>query len=351
MVDTLKQRWGSRICSWVPLRLWHRLLGVELVLPYWHVVSNEDLPHISGLYRYRAVREFKADLEFFLRYYTPVSLQDVLNHLTGDGALPKRCFLPTFDDGFREVHQVIAPLLRTLGVPAVFFVITSVVDNHELCYPQKKSLLIRALATGPSSAVTRELARRLKEAAVIGSDLPSQLRSIHSRQRGVLDALGPLLGCDFTAYAAAQQPYLTSAQVEALLRDGFSIGAHSVDHPLYPELSLAEQLSQTQDSLEWLAQRFCFPCDSFAFPYQDTEVTPEFFHAAFADGRLKISFGSGGLMPHFFPRNLPRFTMERTELPAGAILARQFGRTLLREPFGAFRGNAAALASPPHTRS
>lgn len=332
MFRAFKHRWGPNICSWVPLEVWHRLLGIELVLPYYHVVSDQKLAHVSGLFRYRSVRQFKADVEFFLRFYTPVSLQDIICHLDGTARLPKRCFLLTFDDGFREIFDVVAPILKAQGVPAVFFLTTSVVDNRQLCYQQKQSLLVHALASVADSVAKQKVSQLLTDAGVEGPDLPSRIRSITYRRRHLLDKVAPILACDFPAYAASAQPYLTSAQIKDLMRQGFAIGAHSVDHPLYSELSLEEQLFQTHESLSWLSKRFQYECEAFAFPFRDAGIPPQFFQKVFADGRLKVSFGTGGMHRHYFPRNLTRNLMEETERKAVQILAREFGVTLLRRP-------------------
>lgn len=307
------------------------------MVPRWHVVSDQDLEHVSGLFKFRNLHQFKEDVEFFLRSYIPVSIQDVMSHLDGARRLPGRCFLATFDDGFREIYDVVAPVLYAQGVPAVFFLTTSAIDNRDLCYPQKKSILIRALTSLGECSAAREVSRILTDAGVKGSNLISQVRSICYRKRHVLDRLGPVVACDFEAYAASVKPYLTSEQVGDLLKKGFAIGAHSIDHPRYSELSLEEQLNQTRQSMTWLSDRYKSECNAFAFPYGDAGVSSLFFQKAFADGRLKVSFGTGGMIAHFFPRNMPRFTMERTDLPAAHIVARQFGRTLLRKRFGAQR--------------
>jgi len=331
-MNNLKQRYGPRICSLIPLDLWHRLFDIELVIPHWHVVSDRELEHVSGLYKFRNLHQFKADLEFFLRYYTPISLQDVIRHLDGSGQLPKRCFLPTFDDGFREIYDVVAPILHAQGVPAVFFLITSVIDNRKLCYPQKKSLLIRALDSVGDSQAKQEVSRILIENEIKGPDPTSCIRSIYYRQQHILDELGTVLECDFSSYVSSVQPYLTSEQIRDLMKMGFDIGAHSIDHPLYSELTLDEQLDQTRDSLRGLSNRFQYNCRSFAFPYSDAGISPEFFQKAFSDGYLKVSFGIGGIRRGYFPKNLPRFSMERTNLPAALILARQFARAILQGP-------------------
>ncbi|MGC9965710.1 MAG: polysaccharide deacetylase family protein [Syntrophobacteraceae bacterium] len=298
-------------------------------------MSDLELPHVSGLYRFRNIREFKADLEFLLRYYMPVTEQEVVCHLYDAHPLPRRCVLFTFDDGFREIHDVVAPLLRAKGVPAIFFLITSAIDNLILCAPQKKSLLIKAL-TRPQSAATLDEAARLLSLGGTSTSaaLASRIRAVSYHQRHVLDDLGRVLECDFQGYLASQRPYLTSEQVKSLVQQGFAVGAHSVDHPVYAELSMDEQLYQTRESMHWLSERFHFNCQSFAFPYRDSGVTLDFFQEMFAEGELKLCFGTGGLIPHAFPYNLPRFSTERTDLTAAEVLAVQFGRSLLRWKLG-----------------
>lgn len=329
-MDELKQRWGAKICSIIPLEIWHRLLNIQLVLPHWHVVSAQEIAHVSGIYKFRDIKQFKEDIEFFLRFYTPVSLQDIIKNLEGFGRLPKRCFMPTFDDGFCEVYDIVAPVLSEKGIPAVFFLITSTIDNHELCYPQKKSLLINKLASLADSTTKREVKKILFNAKIDGTDLASQIRNIYYRQRHLLDKLGTLLGYDFNAYVTSERPYLTSLQITHLMKNGFDIGAHSIDHPLYSELTLDEQLVQTLGSMKWLSKKFQYHCQAFAFPYGDTGISQEFFQRSFSDGSLKISFGIGGIKNRYFTKNLSRFSMERTNLPAEWILARQFGRAILR---------------------
>jgi peptidoglycan/xylan/chitin deacetylase (PgdA/CDA1 family) len=332
---TFKDRWAPRICTSVPFAMWHWISGVKLIVPHWHVVSDLELPHVSALYRFRSIRQFKADLEFFLKHYSPVTEQDVISSVHHDRPLPPRSVLFTFDDGFREIHDVVAPLLRAKGVPAIFFLITSAIDNRLLCYPQKKSLLVRALA-GKQTAAALDEARRVLSSAPesTNSSLGLRIRAVSYRQRHVLDRLGPILGCDFEGYLASEKPYLSTEQVQTLARQGFAVGAHSVHHAPYAELSLEEQLHETRDSIQWLSERFEVNCRSFAFPYRDNGVPLAFFRAIFAEGDLKLSFGTGGLIPHAFPFNLPRFSTERTDLTAAEVLAAQFGRSVVRWTLG-----------------
>jgi peptidoglycan/xylan/chitin deacetylase (PgdA/CDA1 family) len=330
MFQTLKHRCLSGLRTCISLDVWHRICNVNLVIPYWHFVSDdEEVPHVHALGR-RNVRRFNADLEFFLQHYSAITEQDLISYLDGGCVLPPRSVLLTFDDGFREIHDVVAPLLRAKGAPAIFFLISSAVDNQHLCYTQKKSLLTYKLERNHSAATLNEATRLLSLAGVsISPNIASRIRAVSYRQRYVLDDLARLFECDFQGYLSSHKPYMSSQQVKTLLRQGFAIGAHSVDHPLYTELSLGEQLTQTRESMRWLSERFHISCQSFAFPYRANGVSTDFFQTIFAEGELKVSFGTGGLVPHVFRRNLPRCTTERSDATASEALAHDFWHALI----------------------
>jgi peptidoglycan/xylan/chitin deacetylase (PgdA/CDA1 family) len=305
---------------------------VQLIIPRYHVVGDQEPAHVSGLSIFRSIEQFKADMRFFLKFYTPVCLDDIISHIDGGRQLPRRCFIPTFDDGFREISDFTAPILASQGIPAVFFLNTSVLDNRALLCEQKKCLLLHALVHLGNSPARREATRVLTDAGVEEADLQSRIHSLAYPQRHVLDQLGPVLACDFNAYAASVQPYLTSAQIKHLIRNGFAIGAHSVDHPLYSKLTFKDQLIQTRESIGYIRNHLHYDCKAFAFPFMDSGVSSDFFKAIFADGGLKVSFGSDGIRGHFFPRNLERFKMEYSNLKASQILAREFALAILRKP-------------------
>ena len=58
--------------------------------------------------------------------YQALHLQDFLNILSGSAPLPPKCFLLTFDDGYRNNYEVVYPLLQQFGFKATFFIISEV---------------------------------------------------------------------------------------------------------------------------------------------------------------------------------------------------------------------------------
>ncbi len=126
----------------IPLPVFSSLAGDGHIFPFYHVVSDADLAHVRHLFSYRNTSEFKEDLDFFLRHYKPLGLSDLLVSLKNDGTLPKKSFLLSFDDGFREIYDTVAPILREKGVPATFFLNSAFLDNKHLFYRHKASVLV-----------------------------------------------------------------------------------------------------------------------------------------------------------------------------------------------------------------
>jgi peptidoglycan/xylan/chitin deacetylase (PgdA/CDA1 family) len=330
---SLKNNWISATAAIVPVKAWHTLCGSPLILPYYHMVSDEALPHVQPLYQYRTVRQFTDDVDFFLKHYQPVGLSDLLAHVNTGRTLPSPAFLLSFDDGFREMAEIVAPILKSKGVPAVFFVNSAFVNNLELCFLQKIALVIAQLKTNLPDGREAKIKNILRSNKISGDEAIPMLRSIPYAKRMVLDELEPAGGLDFKMFLAGQKPYLTSGQVREMVRDGFAIGGHSVDHPFYGDLPLNEQLGQTRQSVEFVKKEFGVDYRAFAFPHSDTGVSREFFESTYGDSTLQISFGTGGLLGNPWPRHFQRFSMEKTSQLATPIVCRQYARRLFRQTF------------------
>jgi peptidoglycan/xylan/chitin deacetylase (PgdA/CDA1 family) len=314
--------------AWVPMKWVRPISGVSLVVPFYHMVSDVHVPHVSNLYRFRSVAEFTADLEFFVRQFEPVSLFDIVEALDWKRSLPRSCFHLTFDDGFTEVYETVAPILEKFGVPATFFLNTGFLDGGGLAHYNAISVLLDRdeLLHPASKGMETRIDSILPPVTPGCTTLQERIRSIGYAQSHLVSALAETIGFDLDEYIQGRRPHLTSKEVASLYGRGFGIGAHSHTHPLYAELSLAEQLEETRTSIDWLVSRFGVTPKAFAFPHNDTGVQEDFFSAVFSQHLLDVSFGTSGLVSHFNPRNIQRVSMEKTSAPASRILSRQFSR-------------------------
>jgi hypothetical protein len=126
------------------------------------------------------------------------------------------------------------------------------------------------------------------------------------------------------------KPYLTSKQIKNLILNGFTIGAHSIDHPLYANLTIEEQLRQTMESVQFVKNKFSLNYSVFAFPHSDYGVSKEYFTKINDCSVVDISFGTAGMIEDCVSNNFQRFSLEKPLIPAKNILALQYAKRLWR---------------------
>src|SRR5687767_2451060 len=89
----------------LPASLLRKGVDGGFVAPFYHVVSDEPLPHIGAVCPFKNVREFEADLDFFLEQFRPIGLAELLSVLHAGRPIPANTFFLSFDDGCREVYD------------------------------------------------------------------------------------------------------------------------------------------------------------------------------------------------------------------------------------------------------
>jgi peptidoglycan/xylan/chitin deacetylase (PgdA/CDA1 family) len=233
-----------------------------------------------------------------------------------------------FDDGLREVYDVVAPILWEKGVTATFFLVGGLLDNKELAYSNKVSIILEHLGQVGMKSHSEQLLNILGDWGYRGTNIRKALLSLDHTKKDAVDAIANVVGCDFTAYLLKVQPYLTSEQVCKLIGMGFTIGAHSMDHSRYSLIPLQEQLYQTRTSIHYVRERFSLDYGAFAFPNGDDNVSDHFFRIIFADGNVDVSFGNIGKRRDVHPRHFPRLSIENASAVAERVIGRYYAAAL-----------------------
>jgi peptidoglycan/xylan/chitin deacetylase (PgdA/CDA1 family) len=291
-----------RVFSKQIARFWsdQKLYGAQAPVfhPFYHVVSNTQLPHIIN-YPYVNEKQFEQQLDYFLKYFEPVSLADIHKN-THAG---KKTFHLSFDDGLRECHEIIAPVLVRKGIPASFFVNSGFVDNKELFHRYKASLIVREMAKHPDTQAENFLHKNKLNCTTI-------LQASYS-QRDILDHAAELLELDFQAYLKEQKPYLTTQQIKSLHQKGFSIGGHSHKHPELWKLSEKKQLKQIRKSMDWVTKTVHPEIKAFAFPYTDDGISAKLLKQLKEEHICDITFGTAGVKYDQVESHFQRYPAEQ----------------------------------------
>jgi peptidoglycan/xylan/chitin deacetylase (PgdA/CDA1 family) len=323
--------------GWIPLKLIRGITGMRDIFPFYHAVSDEDLPHLKHLYTVKTQKRFIMDLDYFLSRYEPVSMSDWYEFSLGRKKLNKPAMVLSFDDGLRQVNDVIVPILTSKGVPATFFINPSFVDNKKLFYKYKASLIIDRLEKhGYPVSLLEVISSRLDVSFKNKDSLKRALLNVNHQDKDFLKTMAELVEVDFKTFLRIRKPYLSTKQILKIKKQGFGIGSHSMNHPLFSLLSHEEQLQELKESLKWLNKKLKPEYKYFAFPFTDEGVDSIFFDRIFSWKKplVDMSFGTAGLKRDPYPFHFQRIPMDVTKSGARIFLKGEYIYYLLKSILG-----------------
>ncbi len=180
----------------------------------------------------------------------------------------------TFDDGFRNHAEVVAPILRKYNAPAIFFVCSRhATPGKYLWFNYLRALEKHFRGNGfyfrgefiNMSPDQRHLnVQRLSEFLLSLTPHPTAMyQAIEEELPRLEDFLGEkeLANC----YAG-----MSAEQVGELATDPlFSIGVHTADHPFLSRCEPEEAFRQIQDNRTWIQQLSKRQCKIIAYPSGD----------------------------------------------------------------------------------
>ncbi|SEH06518.1 polysaccharide deacetylase family protein [Candidatus Venteria ishoeyi] len=319
----------GRFSEYIPLKLLIKISRQKLILPFYHSVSDNYLPHLSNLYKAKTSHEFEKDLDFLLQHFNPVDLHYVKNN--SERGITDPVFHLSFDDGLSELKSIIAPILKRKGIPATIFINSAFIDNKALFYRYKASLLIDAIKSKSFSKIeNQEIEKVLGISETSLAATTNTLLRINYQQQEILEKIASIVKIDFDAYLKKKNPYLTSQEIIDLQQQGHSIAAHSIDHPEFRFLELEEQIRQVNESLQFVKSNFNPPIHSFSFPFTDYGVGNDFFRELEKLNICDISFGCAGLKLDSVIQHFQRIAFENEQHSAEQTLKYEYFYFILK---------------------
>jgi peptidoglycan/xylan/chitin deacetylase (PgdA/CDA1 family) len=307
-----------------PLSILVHITRQHRILPCYHAVSDKPLPHLKHVLNIRNEAAFNRDLDFFLKHFRPVDAHELWKGVREGSAIKHPVFHLSFDDGLKECVTIIAPILKSRGIPATFFINTGFIGNQEIFYRFKVSLLIEIISL-LSATVHKTIHTILDKSLIPEGGLEKRLLSVTYAQKEVLEVVAVAADLDFGESAASQEIYMNEEDIHHLLEQGFTVGAHSIDHPLFSTVNFDEQLRQTSQSMENLRDWVQVSPLMFSFPFSDDEVTAAFYHRIHQpEGIVDLSFGISGLKKDILPAHLHRIPMETGAYSAEQIITGEY---------------------------
>jgi peptidoglycan/xylan/chitin deacetylase (PgdA/CDA1 family) len=266
-------RTGERLTDWTAAIGW-RLPFANLLSPRDPVVLmyHGIPPHAEG--SWLDAESFEDHIRFLKRNFDIVSPNQIgIRRRRGS----RVCACLTFDDGLRNNAEVVAPILRRHGIPALFFVSSRHArTGHYLWFTYLRMLAQHFNGNGfrfrgrfmDMSPLQRKLT--MARLASFLLDMKPHPAAMYQAIEEELPSLGDFVSpSEINDHGAG----MTIEQVAELSSQGlFHFGVHTVDHPLLTKCEEAEALHQILDNKIWLEQATNHPCDVIAYPMQDYDA-------------------------------------------------------------------------------
>lgn len=112
-------------------------------LTYHRVARPDDAAMLDDGVVDVAPAQLDRQLAFLTQWFSPIGIGDLCAFVRGSRRLPPNPLLVTFDDGYRDNHDVALPILAKHGVRATFFVATDYVDRRRMYWWDRVSLVIK----------------------------------------------------------------------------------------------------------------------------------------------------------------------------------------------------------------
>lgn len=229
------------------------------ILAYHRVVSLERRPQFDFDLDLVSASEaqFRAQVGLVKRHFDPIRFADVIDAFENGTKLPRRPVIISFDDGYDDNYTNAFPVLRELGVPAMFFVSTGHIDSgcayaydwlvHMICRAQADRLSIAELA------IDQPLPDSMAARRALAAEVLDRIKALGARvQRSVIERLESQWAMPRGVGHADCRP-MNWDQLREMHAGGMEIGSHGVWHNMLAKLSgeeMAEEILVSKGTLE-----------------------------------------------------------------------------------------------------
>lgn len=239
-----------------------RLAQERLPVFYFHKVPLLEDP----LYpQDGSLASFARTIEFIVENFRVVPLSEALDALLNQKKLPEYSACITFDDGYKGWFDRVIPVLLAHNAHATFYITTGQISGkplwHERIYQVIKNFPAEhfSLPNSPlpnlSLGNITEKRRAIRQLEMLLKYRPLQERST------LLDAME-----DLASVNGKSLPTISAEEIRAIHNKGFTIGGHTVNHPILTQCTETEatfEMGQCKETLEHITGA---PVHHFAYP-------------------------------------------------------------------------------------
>jgi peptidoglycan/xylan/chitin deacetylase (PgdA/CDA1 family) len=253
------------------------------------------------------IKRFEALMNIVSKVFNVIPLTQAVEGIQSS-ELPPRAACITFDDGYIDNYTNALPILKKYGLPATIFIATDYLDGGMMW----NDVIFEAIRRfgGPftlkSLGVNGENCSNDEEKLMLLQNIIPKIKYMEPGKRA--ETVGKIE--ETTGYQ--RQPMMMGVdQIQELLDNGVTIGAHTKSHPILRNLTDQEAQNEIAESREILQKLIGSEVSLFAYPNgrpgedysdRDVEIVKKLGFRAAVSTRKAIATSRDNLF------ELPRFT-------------------------------------------
>ena len=210
-------------------------------------------------------RNFAEQMELIAASYNPVSLDQVCAFTSGDADLPQRSVAITFDDGFADNLEVAGPILARCGIPAAIYLAVDYIGNQ----PPPWYVRLRyafSVTRLPQWQGDRETAFDLTEPEQRREAFRDASRQCAKLCRKPQERLLAEIEVQLDIEPFSVPVMLTWEGARELIRQGHTIGSHTLSHPNVAYIDAAELTEELVASKAQIEKNTRTEVGHFSYP-------------------------------------------------------------------------------------
>lgn len=284
-----------------------------VVLNYHRIGDVEKASGDAGVYS-GTVEMFERQLRLLKRdcdVITPDDVGDLSTRSRGNHVMI------TFDDGYRDNHDNALPVLKAVGLKAVFFIATGLMDHPHMSWWDEIAWMVRrskAEGIGPSSTLPLSLPLTGGREDAIEALLAIYKKLPPNATGPFLDDIASATGTGRAPREIGAKEWMTWDMVRNMRKAGMFIGGHTVNHPVLSTLSRFEQEREIVGCASAIEQQLGEPMSLFSYPRGKLGAFNEDTRAALYEARVQYAFSYYGGMNR--PESLDPYDIRRAPVDA-----------------------------------
>lgn len=215
------------------------------------------------------VESFEEHLKFLTNSYNIISLEDLVDMMIKKEPVTEKTLVLTFDDGYKDNYTNAYPLLQKYEIPATIFLTSKLIGTGELIWYDELGYIIY------NTSVNEIKTGKLGDYAIYSkfekyqalSDIKRKLIKLSELEKtALIDKLADICKVEISSHIG-KELMLSWDEITEMDANNITFGAHTVNHPVLPNLNIQEAKLEILESKNVLEKNLNKPINCFSYPY------------------------------------------------------------------------------------